>query len=296
MNDKMNHYTVVIVSLNGEKALPLCLNALYRTRWDSFDVILVDNGSTDRTSEIVQTRWDRVKIIRSDRNLGFAGGNNLGIKAAKGEWIVLLNDDTEVDPGWLEALDRASRDHPAAGILGCKLLYPGGKIIQHAGGILEPNGLTRHFGYGEEDQGQYDRIRECDYVTGAAFAVSRKALEQTGLLDARFFPIYFEEIDYCERAKNKGFQVLYIPDAVVIHHESRTTDRYSPGFLYKYHKNRLRFLIKNRSFPGLARALWYEAGWLLKNKPRDVFLPLLKSWLYILPRIPFLLLRRLTRH
>ena len=204
-------------------------------------------------------------------------------------FIVLLNDDTQVDPSWLEALYKSAESHDNAGILGCKLLYPDRKTIQHAGGWLEPNGLSHHRGYGEEDSGQFNTEEECEYVTGAAFAIKREMIRKIGLLDDGFFPIYFEEIDYCARAKKAGFQILYVPEAVVIHHESRTTDRYSPGFLFKYHKNRLRFLFRNKSFKELLRAARHEIKWLIQNKPKDVYLPLLKAWFVTLPRLPLII-------
>jgi GT2 family glycosyltransferase len=294
MTDRTNiFFSIVIVSLNGEKVLPVCLDAVYKTRWEDFEVILVDNGSIDHTAKIVRENWPRVKLIQAPRNLGFAGGNNLGIKEAKGDFVILLNDDTQVDPFWLEALYQSAERYGDAGILGCKLLYPDRKTIQHAGGWLEPNGLTHHRGYGEEDKGQYNTEKECQYVTGAAFVIKREVIQNLGLLDSGFFPIYFEEIDYCIRAKMAGFKILYVPDAVVIHHESRTTDRYSPGFLFKYHKNRFRFLFKNKSFMELLRAARHEIKWLIHNKPRDVYLPLFKAWLVTLPRLPLLIFRRM---
>jgi GT2 family glycosyltransferase len=285
-------FSIVIVSLNGEKVLPVCLEAVYKTRWEHFEIILLDNGSTDNTSKIIRENHPRVKLIRAPRNLGFAGGNNLGIKEAKGDWIILLNDDTEVDPLWLEALSKSAEKNGDAGILGCKLLYPDRKTIQHAGGWLEPNGLTHHRGYGEEDKGQFGVETECEYVTGAAFAIKREVINKIGNLDAGFFPIYFEEIDYCVRTKKAGFKILFVPESKVIHHESRTTDRYSPGFLFKYHKNRLRFLFRNKSLRELLKAAKHEIKWLLHNKPKDVYLPLFKAWLVTLPRLPFLLIQR----
>lgn len=289
----MNFYSIVIVSLNGEKVLPICMNALFKTNYKNFEVILVDNGSTDRTSEVVKTGWKEVKIIRSEKNLGFAGGNNLGIRSAKGDCIVLLNDDTEVHPEWLNAFEEIFSKYNDAGILGCKLLYPDNKTLQHAGGWIEPNGLTHHFGYGEEDNGQYDYVKECEYVTGAAYAIKREVVEKIGLLDAKFFPIYFEEIDYCKRAQKKGYRIFYVPKAVVIHHESRTTNKFSSGFLFKYHKNRLRFLLKNKSIIEVFKALKYEIKWLYNNRPSDTYLPLLKSYFAILPQITEIISYRL---
>jgi len=282
----MTFFSVVIASLNGEKALPQCMSALFKTRWTDFEVILVDNGSTDQTSDVVRQGWGAVRIMRSEKNLGFAGGNNLGMQAAKGDWIVLLNDDTEVHPGWLQALEEVAALYKDAGILGCKLLYPDGKTIQHAGGWIEPNGLTHHRGYGEVDRGQYDDVKESEYVTGAAFAMKREAIQKIGLLDEKYFPIYFEEIDYCTRAAVAGYKIYYVPQAVVIHHESRTTGKFSPGFLFKYNKNRWRYLLKNKNVPELFRAVRYELKWIVKNRPKDVYIPLVKAYAAILFQLP----------
>lgn len=291
----MAFFSIVVVSLNGEKALPMCMEALFKTEYQKYEVILVDNGSSDNTSAVVKNGWKDVKIIRSPKNLGFAGGNNLGIKASRGDWVVLLNDDTEVDPDWLNAFDKAIRKFPDAGILGCKLLYPDRKTIQHAGGYIDPNGLTHHYGYGEEDKGQHNEIRECAYVTGAAFAINRALINKIGGLDDAFFPIYFEEVDFCRRAHKAGFKTLYVPEAVVIHHESRTTTKFSPGFLYKYHKNRIRFLVKNLGLKDLIKAGSFEEKWIAKNMSSDNYLPLIKSYLTMTPKIPFIILKRILK-
>ena len=136
--------------------------------------------------------------------------------------------------------------------MGCKLLYPDSDIIQHAGGVIEPNALTKHLGYMEKDRGQCDQVLKCDYVTGAAFAIRRDVIEQIGMLDEKYFPILLEENDFCMRTKRAGFEIYYIPQSVVIHHESMTTEKLSPGFLYKYHKNRFdsfsKILVANKFF------------------------------------------------
>ncbi len=270
--------SVIIASLNGEKVLPLCLSALAKTDYATFETIVVDNGSKDRTSEIVRERFPDVRLLRAPRNLGFAGGNNLGLKVATGNLLILLNDDTEVMPDWLRALETALHRHPRAGILGCKLLYTDGKTIQHAGGIIEPNGLTHHVGAGEIDSGKYDTERQYPYVTGAAFGITREVYNRLGGLDEGYFPIYFEEIDYCHNARRLGYECLYVPSAVVYHYESRTTKSWSSGFLYKYHKNRLRFLLKNYSASELLLALRSELKWLLKARPINQLLPLIRAY------------------
>lgn len=264
----------------------MCLAALDATQWDDLEVIVVDNGSTDGTSETTRRCAPDAIMIRSERNLGFAGGNNLGLVRATGDVLVLLNDDCEVRADWLTEWMAAADALPDWGVLGCKLLYPGGKTIQHAGGVIEPNALTKHLGYMEPDDGRFDELRRCDYVTGAAFAIKREVMEKIGLLDPEYFPIYFEENDYCARAARAGFGVYYVPRAVVIHHESMTTKKLSFGFLCKYHRNRLRFMIKNFSAEELRRAMRQEAKWLIGHRPWDVALPLLRAYGHCLLRAP----------
>lgn len=273
--------------------MPTCLQSVLASNYSPLELIVVDNGSSDRTSEVVREGFPGVKLLRAPRNLGFAGGNNLGIKASRGEIIVLLNDDTEIEPEWLTASRSAAERLKDWGILGAKLLYPDRKTIQHAGGKILPNALTQHIGNGEIDYGQFDEIRPCDYVTGAAFFIRRELLNKIGLLDAGFFPIYFEEVDYCWRARRRGYQVYYVPEIRVYHYESRTTNKFSKGFLYKYHRNRIRFMLKNFSLKRLMSACRFELKWLLQNRPRDVMLPLLVAYLTNLYLAPETLLARL---
>lgn len=288
-------FSIVIVSLNGAAALPLCLRSIFAIDSEDYEVIVVDNGSTDDTSKVVKEGFPKAELIRSERNLGFAGGNNVGIDAAKGDVVVLLNDDTEVHPNYFKALRDAASRLSDWGVLGCKLLYPDKKTIQHAGAAIKPNAHTMHFGNGETDEGQYDEIRECDYVTGAAFAINRRALDAIGALDAGYFPIYFEEVDYCFRAKKAGLKSYYIPDAVVYHYESRTTKVLSFGFYVKYNKNRIRFVIKNYTFRELLRFAKNEVKWFYENKPFDLLPSLIVAYLYNLLNLPRTLCARYTK-
>ncbi len=284
--------SIIITSLNGAQVLPQCLRTVFQTTYRDYEVIVVDNGSTDQTHEVVQSGFPQVCIIRSDHNRGFAGGNNLGLLAARGDMLVLLNDDTEVEASWLTALTQAAAQYPNWGILGCKLLYPDKRTIQHAGGTIHANGLTDHRGHGEEDRGQYNDIAPQPYVTGAAFAIRRTLIDRLGYLDEGYYPIYFEEIDYCVRARRLGYACLYVPGAVVYHAESRTTHRWSPSFLYKYNKNRIRFCLKNFTWPELVRAAKSEVRWLVKHRPREIFIPLLRTYAINLAKLPATLAAR----
>jgi len=233
-------------------------------------VIVVDNGSEDGTSEFVAENYPEVVLVRAPTNLGFAGGNNLGIMNATGNVIILLNDDTEPDPEWLAPLGEAFKNDPQLGIAGVRLLYPDRKTLQHMGGVVEPNGLTKHLDYGLETGDQStDEPFETDYVTGAALAIRKKTVRDIGLLDHGFWPIYFEETDWCLRAKKRNWRIKMVPKSTVVHYESQTTDKLSPRFLKMYNRNRIRFMLKHHTGMNLIRAIRHEARWLVGHHPWD---------------------------
>jgi GT2 family glycosyltransferase len=283
-------FSIIIVSLNGGPVIARALESIRATDYDRYEVIVVDNGSTDNLAEVVQTGFPEVLLIQSPINLGFAGGNNLGMRQAQGDVLVLLNDDTEVRPGWLRAWAQAMRERPRWGVLGCKLLYPGGRLIQHAGGVVESNGQTHHLGYEQEDDGRFDEILACDYVTGAAIALRREMVERLGPLDEKYFPIYFEETDYCWQARRVGYEVLYVPDSVVIHHESRTQGRFSFRFVFRYTRCRMRFLLKCFSSRELLRAVRQELRWWRRFRSnRAFYFPFFVGYVAAAWHLPWLL-------
>jgi len=267
-------FSIIIVSLNGRDRLAMPLEALRRCDPAPAEVIVVDNGSNDGTSRFVAENHPEAVLVRAPRNLGFAGGNNLGILNAGADVVLLLNDDTEPAPDFLAPLADEFQRRPDAGILGCRLLYPDGATIQHLGGIIEANGLTKHVDYGAAvgDQSVTEGF-ETAYATGAAMAIRRQVLRDVGLLDEGFWPIYFEEVDLCERARRAGWAVRIRPDSTVIHHESQTTRKLSAGFHEKYHRNRWRFLLKNRRGLDLARAIRAEARWMVRHTPWELIWP-----------------------
>jgi len=155
----------------------------------------------------------------------------------------LLNQDTIVQTGWLAGLLDAF-DDPNVGIAGGKALYPDGRI-QHAGGYVDVQGNAAHYGYRQADAGQFDESREVDYVTGATLAISRSAYEKIGGLDEGFVPAYYEDVDWCLRAREAGFRVLYAPTAVLVHRERSGYADSSHTWIYALHRNRLRLVLKH---------------------------------------------------
>lgn len=254
--------SVIVLAWNGMGYLESCLKSLLSQDFGTFEVIVVDNGSTDGSPDFVAQHYPQVKLIRNERNLGFAAGNNVGLRAATGDILVLLNQDTQVQPGWLGALIDTFSD-PGIGMVGCKLLYPDG-TIQHAGGFLQgARGESAHIGRHMIDDGQYDQLADAEFVTAAALGISRTALATIGPLDEEFVPAYYEDIDWCYRARAAGFRVVYQPRAVVIHHESASTSSPSYDGLYALHQGRLRFLFKHRPLEQLLKEfLPAERAWL----------------------------------
>ena len=244
----MGSISVVVVSHNSAEWLPGCLQGLRADSMTQLPVCVVDTASTDGSAALVEDQFRDVAVIRCDRNLGFAGGANLGIRASGASVVVILNPDVTVQPSTLAALENALAEDTGAAVAGAKLLYPDGKTIQHAGGTLSyPLALADHVGYRQEDRGQFDELREVDFVTGAAFALRRTAVERIGGFDEGFYPGYFEDADLCLRARRAGYRALYVPRAVAIHHESVTTGRNTLPYYHFYHRNRIRFVLKHYS-------------------------------------------------
>jgi GT2 family glycosyltransferase len=209
-----------------------------------FEVIAVDNASTDGSGGLIAADYPGVRLIRNQNNLGFSGGCNIGLQAAKGEVLVLLNQDTRVCEGWLEALVHVCQG-PKVGVAGGKALYPDGKTIQHAGGRVEwPLGMGSHLGAGHLDTGEWNLARPVDYVTGAGMAFRRQVLDEVGLLDEGFWPGYYEDVDFCFRARDAGYEVWYTPTACLIHDESAGLSG-TRALQVAFHRGRLRFVLKH---------------------------------------------------
>ena len=258
--------SVVILTYNNNAFILRCLESLLWQTYSNFEIIVVDNASHDGTADMVaSSRYiDTVRLIRNERNLGCAGGNNMGWRAAKGDIVVFLNPDVVVVPDWLEHLVDGLLRTRGAVIAGCKMYYPNSNILQHAGGILHSNAMSEHYGSGKPDDGTYNELREVDFVTGAAIAVKRSFLEQMNGFDEDYFPAYYEETDLCWRARKAGYKVIYVPDAVLFHYESSSLTRLSPSFYRIFYRSRIIFLIKNYTLKDwFFKFLPFEIRWFL---------------------------------
>jgi GT2 family glycosyltransferase len=236
--------SVIVLTWNGASYLTPCLEAVFGQDYPEFEVLVVDNGSTDGSAQLVTTCFPAARLIRHDQNMGFAAGMNAGLRAATGDPLVILNQDTVVGCSWLRRLALALGHDAKAGIAGGKAHYPDGRI-QHAGGVMDRRGQGSHLGHRLPDTGQYDVAREVDFVTGAALAITRDCLQRVGELDQGFMLGYFEDVDWCYRARRFGASVIYVPSAEYVHAEASTSSGHSTDALYRYHRNRMRFVLKH---------------------------------------------------
>ena len=224
---------------------------------DKMEVIVVDNASENNEAEQISNRFPDVKVIKSDKNLGFAGGNNLGIKASKGKFLFLVNNDTYFEDFNIQALiDRLNSD-PNIGIVCPKIKFAWSpQPIQFAGYTQLSNITIRNqaIGFGEEDHGQYDVAHSTPYAHGAAMLIKRKAIDKVGLMPECYF-LYYEELDWSMMFTRVGYQIWYEPKCTIFHKESQATGQHSP--LRTYYITRNRLLLIKRNYHGITKWLSY---------------------------------------
>lgn len=236
----------VVLSWNGREDTLAALESLA-----GIETICVDNGSTDGSAEAVAERFPGVELIRAGVNLGFAAGNNVGIRRALdrgADWVLLVNNDATVEPGIVEALDRAAAARPDAGVLACKVLFADSDRVWYAGAGFDPYlGRSRHEGFGEPDVP--GELRDTVRATGAGMAVSRAAIERAGLLDEDLF-LYAEDLEWCLRIRAAGFAIVHVPEARVSHRVSAASGGAgSPTTSYYETRNMLAVVERHRPLP-----------------------------------------------
>ena len=237
---------MIVLNYNGRRYLDACLESLLAQELEGgFEVLLVDNASADGSAAHVRRNFPSVCVIESPANLGFAGGNNLGIERARGEHLVLLNNDTRVRSGWLRALVEAAEVASDVGAVTSKLVFMARPAtIQNAGSLVLTDGSGGDRGTGEADRGQYDSQEEVFAACGCATLLTRRMLDDVGLLDSTFF-VYYEDTDLSWRMRLRGWRVVYEPAAVVEHVHAGTSGEWSPFFTFHVDRNRLFMILKN---------------------------------------------------
>lgn len=252
--------SIVIVTWNGRSLLERCLPSVAASHYPDFEIIVVDNGSSDGTADWLRAHYPAVRVLALDTNLGFCGGNNAGIAASSAPYVVLLNNDVEVHPDWLTPLVAwLEADSTCAAVQPKLLQYDWRDAFEYAGasgGFLDAFGYPftrgRLFASLESDTGQYDTPQRIFWATGAALALRRSALDEVGLLDERFF-MHMEEIDLCWRLQRAGHTIYAVPEAEVYHIGGASLPQGDARKTYYNFRNNLLLLYKNLSASGWRR-------------------------------------------
>jgi len=261
--------SVIIVNWNTKNLLLNCLDSVFKTIKEiSFEIWVVDNGSTDGSVEAVKSKFPSVKIIKNKKNLGFAKANNQALKQISGRYAVLLNTDTILTDGALEKIFFFMEDNPEVGICGGQLLNEDGSKQRCFGNVptlitdllskslLEILFPKRYF----SKRQKYEIPTEVESITGACMVVRKKAIDEIGLLDEKFF-LYYEETDWCYRMRQKGWKVFYHPQAYIYHLRGKSSEKTQNKAIIEFWKSRYNFFKKHY---GDKKKFFLETGLLIK--------------------------------
>lgn len=250
--------SIVILCWNDLRVIRNCLHSIYEgMHATTFEVILSDNGSSDGSVEFVRENYPHVRLVENCANLGFAKGNNAGIRVSKGEYVLILNPDTVIHQGSLDKLAAFADRHPEAGGFGCRVLNPDGSyqvsarlfptIRRYWVNALYLNAFERLsgvFAYEEYPDWIGDRERAIDWQSGCCVMFRREVLEKLDSFDEQFF-YHFEEVDLCRRVWNNGSRILFTPEAVITHLGGQSVNRFPVRFEIEKHRSRYRYFYKH---------------------------------------------------
>ena len=275
---------IIVLNWNGRDDTLECLKSLQQINYDNYKIIVVDNGSEDGSVFEIKKNFPEMKIIENKRNLGFAGGNNIGMKYAvenEADYVLLINNDTTVDKNFLSELVEMGESDKKIGAVGSKIYFHSEpNRIWFAGGKV--NWLKNkgtHLGLDEIDNGQYDKIREVDYLTGCCLLIKREVIEKIGVLAEDYF-LYYEDTDFSARVKNAGYKIMYVPKSKIYHKISRSTKPGSPSYIYYHVRNGLVMAKRNGSFLSKIILYLYCVFLFLKQIIKIIFLPQKRNWAY----------------
>lgn len=247
----MDYPLVSIISINFDHPEVTCelLYSLRKVTYPNIEIIVVDNASPHDDPSIIPNTFPEVIFIQSNENLGFAGGNNLGIRIAKGKYVLLLNNDTEVDQGFLEPLVAKFETDSRVGAVSPKIKFFHSQDMLQFTGISPMNPYTirsKGYGFGTKDTGQFDKDTMTSFVHGAAMMVPMNVIRKVGLIAECYF-LYYEELDWATRIKNAGYELWYVHNSLIMHKESVSTGKLSPLRVYYMNRARLIYLRRNTS-------------------------------------------------
>lgn len=264
-------FSIIIPNWNGKHFLDDCLNSLRTQTYQQIEVIIVDNASTDDSQTYIKEHYPEVILIELSENQGFTGACNIGMEAATGNIISLLNNDTEVDPNWVTEIVSAFDRHEDVGMIASKmLLFEKRDHIHTTGDFFTTDGRAGNRGVWEIDTGQYDTEDYVFSACGGSSAYRKSMLDKIGLLDNDYF-FLLEDVDLAWRAQLAGYRVLYVPTAIVYHHLSAT----GGGATASFHdgRNSIWIVVKN-----LPHSLWGKYGWQITKRQFSIVWEASRAW------------------
>jgi GT2 family glycosyltransferase len=268
--------SIIILNYNQLKVTCEFIDSTRSLTYPNYEIIMVDNASADDPTAHISSNYPRVKLIRNKKNLGFTGGNNVGIRAGRGEYFLIINNDTEVVPDLLDRLLEPFAVDPKVGVVSPKIRYFSHPTIIQYAGFTEVNpftGRNKPIGGNMEDHGQFDNPGYTAYAHGAAMMVKREVIEKVGLLPDIFF-IYYEELDWSAHIRRAGYKVFYQPSALIYHKESITMGKESPMKAYFHNRNRILFMRRNTT---LVQFMFFVVFFLTLALPKTVIKYMMKG-------------------
>ena len=254
MQKKEPKIFIIILNWNGKNDTLECLDSAREIEYENYEIVVVDNGSEDESVQAIRSKYKDVIIIENGANLGFAEGNNVGIKYAllhEADYVFLLNNDTVVEPGVIRNLLQASKARPDAGIFGAKIYYyhEPNKIWYAGTSWMPKKARFTHLGSNQiDDQSSWREVKETAYACGCALLIKTDVIRKIGMLEPKYF-LTWEETEWCYRARRAGFECLFVPNAVVWHKVSSSFTGGGKGSLHRYFMERNRLLWIERNLP-----------------------------------------------
>ncbi len=273
---------IILLNWNNEEDTIECIKSLKKINYNNYKIIVVDNGSEEASILKIENKYPDLFIIKNKSNLGFAGGNNIGIKYAvnnDADYVLLINNDTTVDENFLTELIEVGEADEENGLMGSKIYFHSEKNrIWFAGGKV--NWLKNkgtHIGLDETDKGQYDKIKEVDYLTGCCLLVKKEVVEKIGVLEEDYF-LYYEDTDFSLRAQNVGYKCMYVSESKIYHKISRSTKPGSASYIYYHVRNGLVMAKRTGSFLNKIILYPYCLILFLKQIIKIIFMPKKRPW------------------
>lgn len=243
----MPRVSVITINYNQSNVTLDLIASLELCTFQDFEIIVIDNASPSDRPELITEKYPDVNLIKSEKNLGFAGGNNLGINEAKGEYLLFINNDVEVERDFFEPLVQELDDDESVGIVSPKIyFYEKKRTIQYAG-CTEINPFTTRssfLGYKKIDDGTFDKTITTHYAHGAGMMVRREAIEKAGVMPELYF-LYYEELDWCNRIKEQRYSIKCVPKSIIHHKESMSVGKSNPMKTYFQTRNRVIYIRRN---------------------------------------------------